>query len=103
MVQIKDSGAENDVRKDFSMNTVFQSVLSKPDSDQRRLEFVQAADRFLAVAVKHALTIVKELSLPHDQKTLKPVNAGGTAGGHKYCVEGNFQFFSTYFFAAHVD
>lgn len=40
----------------------------------------QLAAQFASFAEQIAVIIIKELSLPHVQKTLKPVEMGGVAG-----------------------
>ncbi len=53
---------------------------------QRTTKAVQIFDvvqRFTRVCTALALTIVRELGMAHDARTIAPVRAGGVAGGEK--------------------
>ena len=45
---------------------------------------------FTEKAIKLGKTIIEEVDKPADQKTIKPKNMGGIAGGEKYSEEGIF-------------
>lgn len=45
---------------------------------------------FTEKAVKLGKTIIEEVDKPADQKTIKPKNMGGVAGGEKYSEQGIF-------------
>jgi hypothetical protein len=53
------------------------------------------ANNFLAVAVGYAKVIVSEAGLPANNKTIRPVDIGGQAGGEKYLAQGILFKFAT--------
>lgn len=48
------------------------------------------ADEFIDVATRLGKIIIEEVRVPPVSKTVKPIAAGGIAGGEKYAAEGIF-------------
>jgi len=72
-------------------NEQFQLLLEQPtatvESAKERVEQIKIlAQEFASAAIPIVTTIVSEMSLPDDQKTIKPLRIG-LAGGQKYVVE----------------
>jgi hypothetical protein len=81
--------ASSDLFARFYWNERLQVLLQRPvftpeDSRQRNAEVKQLLDRFIVAATPVVETIVKELRLPVADKTIKPIDVGGIAGGTKF-------------------
>eukprot|EP00698_Gefionella_okellyi_P003690 TRINITY_DN1344_c0_g1_i3.p1 TRINITY_DN1344_c0_g1~~TRINITY_DN1344_c0_g1_i3.p1 ORF type:complete len:2301 (-),score=577.72 TRINITY_DN1344_c0_g1_i3:230-6262(-) len=76
-------------------NERFQQILEKPamtpeDMRERAAKIRKLADSFSLAATPIAKTIIEEMGLPLEMKTIPPCDAGGTAGGIKYNHHGMF-------------
>ncbi|KYQ96957.1 leucine-rich repeat-containing protein (LRR) [Tieghemostelium lacteum] len=69
-------------RKDW--NAEFQTLLSMQDSEMKFSKLSHLARDFVFSAKSYAQIIINELCVPLDQKTIKPIDVGGFAGGLKY-------------------
>lgn len=70
----------------------FQNLLERPtltpeEAKQRHADIDTLTQRFIEVAKPIVKTIVTELGVPLEKKTIKPVNVGGIAGGEKYVMK----------------
>ena len=79
---------DRDLLARFYWNERLQTLLDRPVFShglaQRREEISDLLERFEHAAGPVVETIVKELSLSLDQKTILPVDVGGVAGGQKF-------------------
>jgi hypothetical protein len=57
--------------------------------------FSNLANNFLSVATGYAKIIVSEVGLAKNDKTIKPIDIGGEAGGEKYLAQGILFKFAT--------
>ncbi|PRP88174.1 hypothetical protein PROFUN_03997 [Planoprotostelium fungivorum] len=85
-----------DVEKIPDWNNEFQNLLemvttTPEEITERNKRINQLGQRFLDMAIPLVKVIVKERDYSHSDKTIKPVNAGGIAGGTKY-VSNNIFF-----------
>jgi len=86
--------AEMDTDKmDTGWTRRYMAALSHPDAKaqqklQRAAGLRELYVDFVGRASAIATTLVREMHLPPKQKTHRPVNAGGIAGGEKYIVDG---------------
>jgi len=71
-------------------NQKFMETLALTDEAERRDRFLFWGDKFIAMAEKHAQTIIMELHLDNKAKTIPSADMGGAAGGVKYIVDGIF-------------
>jgi len=76
-------------------NEEFQTLLSLPidtvENKLRRMRLIaDFYDEFIAKANAVSKIIVTEATLPLEQKTYRPLQIGGIAGGEKYIVDGIF-------------
>jgi len=83
---------KTDFFKSFSWNERWQALLERPtmtpeEIRQRGEDIHQLTEEFLQVARPIVAKIVEELHLPDDQKTFKPVDVGGVAGGEKFMAK----------------
>ena len=62
--------------------------LDNSHNQQHLLDRTHASDDFQAESLRIGKVIVSEINLPNERKTIKPVAAGGLAGGQKYIVNG---------------
>ncbi|ELR11467.1 uncharacterized protein ACA1_122080 [Acanthamoeba castellanii str. Neff] len=90
-----DSEDEDDVKKPRrdqtkNWNTDFQHLLDMPPSAEKFTKLARLAHDFVFAAETYGKIIISELGLPVEKKTIKPVAAGGQAGGEKYIVQGIF-------------
>lgn len=70
---------------------------AKTESDSNAEKLVSVAERlsalvdeFTATASQVGQQIISELHLPREQRTIKPIDAGGIAGGEKSIAKGIF-------------
>ncbi len=73
----------------FYWNDRFQSVLERSvftneDARQKGAEVRTLLERFCANAIPICEKIVEEFNVPDSEKTIKPCNIGGIAGGKKF-------------------
>lgn len=83
---------KTDFFKSFSWNERWQALLERPtmtpeEIRQRGEDIHQLTEEFLHVARPIVMRIVEELHLPDEQKTFKPVDVGGIAGGEKFMAK----------------
>jgi len=71
-----------------SWNERFQAIFDAPDSEVKYDAMHRLSMDFLGVAETYGRVIISELSLPDEDKTIKPINIGGVAGGSKYAARG---------------
>ncbi len=76
-------------------NEPFQEALEKPsvmpmDAEERVEAINHLADSFVRAATDTFNSIMGELHLPAAERSLKPVDIGGVAGGVKYLHRGQF-------------
>eukprot|EP00698_Gefionella_okellyi_P019755 TRINITY_DN6103_c0_g1_i2.p1 TRINITY_DN6103_c0_g1~~TRINITY_DN6103_c0_g1_i2.p1 ORF type:complete len:942 (+),score=237.40 TRINITY_DN6103_c0_g1_i2:384-3209(+) len=76
-------------------NTRFQRVFHKgfdglEEQYEQASTLVQLVEQFMQVAEHVVRTIVNERNLPAEDKTIKPIDAGGIAGGQKFLYDGIF-------------
>lgn len=71
-----------------SWNDRFQAIYDAPDSEAKYDALHRLSMDFLGVAETYGKVIIAELSLPDNEKSIKPINIGGVAGGSKYAVRG---------------
>jgi hypothetical protein len=64
-------------------NADFQQLLSMPDSESKFRKLFHLAHDFVYCSSTYAKIIISELLLPDDEKTIKPAEVGGVAGGSK--------------------
>lgn len=81
-----------DFFKSFGWNERWQSVLERPtmtpeEVRQRSEDIEELTSQFLHVARPIVTKIVEELHLPDSEKTIKPVDVGGVAGGEKFMAK----------------
>ncbi|EAL63725.1 hypothetical protein DDB_G0287315 [Dictyostelium discoideum AX4] len=81
------SGEEN------NWNSTFQHFMDLPCSEEKYKNLSNIANDFVYCADSFGKIIISELHLPIDQKTIKPLDLGGVAGGYKYkCQDIIFKF-----------
>ena len=92
-------------------NREFQRLLLEPittlhERNERLKRIEELHSQFVKEAIPIVSTIIEELSLSNEEKTIKPVNVGGRAGGDKF-IKNNMLFkvisiilfsFNTYLF-----
>lgn len=83
---------KTDFFKSFSWNERWQALLERPtmtpeEIKQRGDDINQLTEEFLHVARPIVTRIVEELHLPDEEKTFKPVDVGGVAGGEKFIAK----------------
>lgn len=76
-------------------NEPFQTALDKPsvtpkDAEQRLSTINKLAEAFVSAAQVTVFQIVNELHLEPSAKTVRPIDAGGIAGGIKFLHKGQF-------------
>eukprot|EP01122_Echinamoeba_exundans_P007904 TRINITY_DN2521_c0_g1_i1.p1 TRINITY_DN2521_c0_g1~~TRINITY_DN2521_c0_g1_i1.p1 ORF type:complete len:1209 (+),score=237.81 TRINITY_DN2521_c0_g1_i1:47-3628(+) len=74
--------------KQKNWNREFQDLLARPDSEEKYSSLSRLANEFVFVAQTYGKVIISELSVPAEEKTVRPVSIGGIAGGEKYIVQG---------------
>jgi len=67
----------------------FQEILLRPLLE-RGTELQRLCDDFVATAKQYGEVIIRERHLPYHQKTIKPLEGKGLAGGEKYQVANIF-------------
>eukprot|EP00727_Mastigamoeba_balamuthi_P013397 m51a1_g8680 hypothetical protein (1589) ;mRNA; f:172987-179501 len=65
-------------------NAEFQRLLALPESEEKFRRLFHLAHDFVYAAVAYAQIIISELGVPDEDKTIKPIRAGGVAGGVKF-------------------
>ncbi|KYQ99699.1 hypothetical protein DLAC_03639 [Tieghemostelium lacteum] len=68
-------------------NELFQKILDLEESDERSKKLATIANDFVYCADTFGKIIISELHSPLEQKTIKPVNIGGVAGGLKFKIQ----------------
>jgi len=71
-----------------------EKVQVTPQMRQQVLNFRQHVQDFRIAASNIAKRIIDEAFLPLHEKTIKPVDVGGIAGGQKYVYDGIFLKFA---------
>jgi hypothetical protein len=71
-----------------SWNERFQFIFDAPDSEMKFDALHRLYMDFLGVAETYGKVIIAERSLPDEEKSIKPINIGGMAGGSKFSVRG---------------
>ena len=76
----------------FLRSKAIQSLPSSSDDEalQKRTFFVNHLDDMESTASRYAKTIIKELNLKDQQKSIHLATVGGVAGGNKYSENGLF-------------
>ena len=62
----------------------FEEVSNLEEPVKRNLLLTQLADDFRTYSTHYSETIVREMTLPPELRSLDPVDVGGVAGGSKY-------------------
>jgi len=76
------------VDTELNWNTRYQEVIEKEDSQHKYKELSILAKDFVYAARVYGNIIISEIYVPNNQKTIKPINMGGIAGGSKYICQG---------------
>ncbi|EFA80095.1 leucine-rich repeat-containing protein [Heterostelium album PN500] len=76
------------VTKQMNWNDEFQTLLAMEDTELKFRKLSHLARDFVYAAKIYATIIINELCLPFEQKSLRPVDMGGFAGGLKYYCQG---------------
>jgi hypothetical protein len=69
-------------------NEDFQQLLQTEDNYDKFVNLGQLAQEFVYTAQTYGRVIISELSVPIQNKTIRPTSIGGAAGGEKYIVNG---------------
>ncbi|MDP2439671.1 MAG: hypothetical protein Q8P67_28310 [archaeon] len=69
-------------------NNQYRAALSMEDTLERHTKLTTITNDFTYAALSFAKIIIAELPLPYPEKTIKPLDYGGVAGGLKYSVDG---------------
>ena len=75
-------------KNNVDWNKAFQKILVLPDSFKKYQQLSSLYRDFCYAAKTYGRIIISEKFLPRDEKTIKPIDAGGIAGGIKYLVSG---------------
>ncbi|GAM18575.1 hypothetical protein SAMD00019534_017500 [Acytostelium subglobosum LB1] len=79
---------------EHTWNEIFQYLMDQPDTSEYKYELMaKTATDFVYCANTFGKIIISERNLPDEQKTIKPLELGGVAGGQKYlCKDIIFKF-----------
>ncbi|KYQ99726.1 hypothetical protein DLAC_03666 [Tieghemostelium lacteum] len=79
---------DSDLSKEIThWNELFQKILDMPESEEKFKRLAEVANDFVYCADTFGKIIISELHTPLEQKTIKPVDIGGVAGGLKFKIK----------------
>jgi hypothetical protein len=89
---VSETASENEFRCQDLWDSYDQYLAAKSADTRFKalVEFRSNLQLFFAKSERYAKTIVDEIHLPYSEKSIRPVDAGGVAGGVKYAHDGIF-------------